>query len=109
MDTELERHFEVSAGGVFMKRMGPATNKEVNKKLCFTATDKAALVEILYQLSQRAECHFVKYSVEPKDGMYLGRCFLNDEQLLGRLWREYKAHPKVMCNVQDDDFTLPFR
>lgn len=92
-----------------MKRLGRVGDKRVNKKLCFTATDKVALIEILYELSQRPECHFVKYSVEPKDGMYLGRCFLDDEQLLGRMWRSYKAHPKVMCSVQDDDFTLRHR
>ena len=92
-----------------MKRMGAQREKIVNKKLCFVATNKDLLVEILYELSLRPECHFVKYSVKAKDGMFLGRCFLNDETLLGTLWSEYKLHPQVMCTVQDDEFTLDYR
>ncbi len=105
----LESEFEQTTNGVFMKRAGPASERSVNKKLCFTATDKAVLVEVLFELSQNEACHFVKYSIEPRDGMYLGRCFLNDEELLGEMWKRYKPHPRLMCNVQDDDFTERFR
>ncbi len=41
--------------------------------------------------------------------MYLGRCFLPDDEEAGKLWREYKVHARMMCNIQDDEFTLPFR
>jgi hypothetical protein len=41
--------------------------------------------------------------------MYLGRCFMSDEQTIGELWDEYKRHPKLMCSVQDDDFTHAHR
>ena len=44
----------------------------------------------------------------PRDGMYLGRCFLTDEHEVGLLWAQYKAHPRMFCSVQDDDFTRPF-
>lgn len=105
----LENQFEPTANGVFMARAGPSKERLVNKKLCFTATDKQALVAILLELSRHEACYFVKYSIEPKDGMYLGRCFLNDESLLGQMWKRYKPHPRVMCNVQDDDFVSRFR
>ena len=65
--------------------------------------------ESLSELADRPDCYYVKYSIEPRDGMYLGRCFLLHDQEVGTLWREYKKHPRMMCNVQDDDFTLPFR
>lgn len=80
-----------------------------NKKLCFVATDQTFLVALLTELSDRDDCWAVKYSVEPRDGMYLGRCFLRDAQTVGELWDEYKRHPKLMCSVQDDDFTGSFR
>jgi hypothetical protein len=51
----------------------------------------------------------VKYSIEPRDGMYLGRAFFVDGDLLGRLWAAYKSHPKLFCSVQDDDWTKCFR
>ncbi len=93
-----------------MCRDGPAAAQpHCNKKLCFTATDKAFLVELLFELSRQPDCFFVKYSVVPKDGMYLGRCFLLTEERVGELWRQYKAHPKLTCSIQDDDFTLRFR
>jgi hypothetical protein len=109
---DIERAFE--SRGPYMCRSGPARAGgtglcPVNKKLCFTATDKDFLVALLHELSLREECFFVKVSAEPRDGMYLGRCFLVDEELLGRLWQTYKAHPKLMCSIQDDDYTARFR
>jgi len=41
--------------------------------------------------------------------MYLGRCFLMDEHEVGVVWAEFKAHQRLFCTVQDDDFTAPFR
>lgn len=108
---ELESRFSPSASGLYMCRQGaaPSGGPRCNKKLCLTATDKPFLIRLLHDLSLRDDCVFVKYSIAPRDGMYLGRCFLTDEFRIGALWRELKAHPKLMCSVQDDDFTLQFR
>ena len=104
--------FQATSSGVFMERRGAGWNVERHfsqKKLCFIATDQALLVGVLSELADRPGCYYVKYSIEPRDGMYLGRCFLLHDQEVGTLWREDKKHPRMMCNVQDDDFTRPFR
>ena len=104
--------FQVTSNGVFMERRGVSWNDErrfSQKKLCFIATDRALLVRVLSELADRPDCYYAKYSIEPRDGMYLGRCFLLDDAEVGTLWREYKKHARMMCNVQDDAFTLPFR
>ena len=104
--------FQATSGGVFMERRGAGWNAErhcSHKKLCFVATDQGLLGRVLGELADRPDCYYAKYSIEPRDGMYLGRCFLLHDQEVGTLWREYKKHPRMMCNVQDDDFTLPFR
>ena len=49
------------------------------KKLCFVATDQALLADVLGQLAERPDCVYVKYSIDPRDGMYLGRWFLMDD------------------------------
>jgi hypothetical protein len=79
------------------------------KKLCFVATDQALLIEMLTELAERPDFYYAKYSIVPRDGMYLGRCFLTDEHEVGVLWAKYKAHPRLFCSVQDDGFTAPFR
>lgn len=110
--TTLFPDFEPVHNGVFLQRRGGGYRPGgpyTNKKLCFVATDQHVLSELLLELSHRDDCYMVKFSVEPKDGMYLGRCFLLDEQTIGKLWQEYKVHPRLMCSVQDDDFTLPYR
>lgn len=35
--------------------------------------------------------------------------FEADGESVGRLWAEYKSHPKLMRSVQDDEYTLAFR
>jgi len=107
----LEGQFAEANGGVFMARDGaaPRTLTPSQKKLCFVATDKAFLVSLLYELSLRPDCWWVKYSVKPRDGMYLGRCFMTSDEVAGRLCQEYKAHPKLMVAIQDDDFFERFR
>ena len=80
-----------------------------NKKVCFVATDRAFLAALLYELSTRADCYYVKYSVEPRDGMYLGRCFLASDEAAGRLCEEYKGHAKLMTTIQDDAFFADYR
>ena len=98
--------------GPFMERNGRAYREGgrfVNKKLCLVATNKALLVGVLYELSERETCFYVKYSREPRDGMYLGRCFMTDVFAPGRAWRALKSHPRLMCSIQDDDFARLFR
>jgi hypothetical protein len=110
--SQIESAFEMTPNGSFMERHGPAWNEEqrfCQKKLCFVATDLSLLAEVLGELAERADCAYVKYSVRPRDGMYLGRCFLQDEEQVGTLWSKYKAHPRMMCSVQDDEFTRHFR
>ena len=110
--SQVEKAFQITPTGAFMERRGAAWNEQrrfSQKKLCFVATDKALLAEVLAQLAERADCFYVKYSVRQRDGMYLGRCFLLDEQEVGTLWAKYKKHPRMMCSVQDDEFTHPFR
>ena len=105
-------HFRLSSNGYFMEIRGAASffnKRSCNKKLCFVATDQALLADVLRELAERPDCHYVKYSVEPRDGMYLGRCFLMDDYDIGVLWAKYKEHPRLFCSVQDDDFTAPYR
>ena len=64
-----------------------------NKKLCFVATDREYLAGLLAELVERPDCYYVKYSVHPRDEMYLGRCFLMDENEVGKLWDRFKPHP----------------
>jgi hypothetical protein len=108
---ELEREFTATHGGKFMSRYGAAGQATISskKKVCFVATDKPFLVQLLYELSLRDDCQFVKYSVEPCDGMYLGRCFLVSDDAAGRLCQQYKPHPKLMVTLQDDEFFAAFR
>ena len=108
--TEIEALFEPNHD-VFRARWGPSGKggAHSHRKLCFVATDREYLVRLLHELSERDDCHFTKYSVEAKDGMYLGRAFMKDDRIVGDLWDKYKRDPKLMCSVQDDDFTLSFR
>jgi len=80
-----------------------------NRKLCLVATDKEYLVRLLFELSNDESFYFVKYSSMPKDGMYLGRVFLSDETKVALLWRKLRSDSKLMCSIQDDDFTAPYR
>ena len=108
---EDNKRFQRTLNGYFMHLHGPAWERGpgCNKKLCFVATDRAFLADVLLQLAERPDCRYVKYSVYPRDGMYLGRCFLKDEHEVGALWAEFKSHPRLFCTIQDDDFTAPFR
>jgi hypothetical protein len=110
--SQIDRQFRPTLNGVFMERCGPAWHRWAqccNKKLCFVANDKAYLAYFLGRLADRPDCYYVKYSVRPRDGMYLGRCFLMDEHAVGMLWAECKEDPRMFCSVQDDDFTAPYR
>ena len=98
--------------GRFMARNGAARTPDAaycNKKICFAATDLSFLAQLLLELSEHPKAYFVKFSTRPRDGMYLGRCFFTDEELVGETWAKYKGHPKVFCNIQDDDFSIGWR
>ncbi len=104
--------FEPRHDDYFQIRNGRGRQPDVaysNKKLCFVATDQQFLADLLRELSDRDDCYFVKFTTAPKDGMYLGRCFLLTDTAVGELWQHYKVHPRLMCTVQDDDFTAAFR
>jgi len=107
---ELEAHFTPRLG-LFMARDGAARPGGVcsNKKLCFVSTDKRYLASLLLELSKRADCYVVKYSITPHYGMHLGRAFMISDDIVGTLWAHYKAGENVYCTVQDDDFTERFR
>lgn len=108
-----EQHFRRSRSGHFMERDGAARKPGVafckDKKVCFFARDQALLASVLYALSRRPDSYYVKYSVEPRDGVYLGRCFMVDRELVGQVWAEFKMHPRLHCCVQDDAFTSDYR
>jgi hypothetical protein len=108
---DLESEFVPMHGGAFMARYGGAGKSAVysKKKICLVATDKRFLMTLLYQFSMRDDCYFVKYSTVDRDGMYLGRCFLTSDSAAGRLCQEYKAHPKLMVSIQDDEFFETYR
>jgi len=104
--------FYSAMGGVFMARDGVARKPDAtycNKKICFAATDLAFLAQLLRELSEHPKAYFVKFSTRPREGMYLGRCFFIDEETVGETWAKYKGHPKVFCNIQDDDFSTQWR
>jgi hypothetical protein len=110
--TDSDCRFKLTPMGFYMECRGPGWNDQercCQKKLCFVATDQALLADVLGQLAGRPDCYYVKYSVAPREGMYLGRCFLLDEREVGAVWAKYKSHPRMMCSVQDDDFTRNYR
>ena len=99
--------------GSFLNRDGKArsnSGSHSNKKLCFVSTDKNFLMELLIKLSDLKDCYFVKLTAEPKDGMYLGRCFFTSDQLVGEYWAKYKQpkhkwRPKKSVLSKHDQYT----
>lgn len=109
---EMQAKFSPTPGGAFMERYGKAREsgkKASQKKLCFVATNQGYLADFLSELTEDPNCYYVKFSTQAKDGMYLGRCFMTQDEMAGRLWTKFKPHPKLMCTIQDDDFTKEFR
>jgi hypothetical protein len=78
-------------------------------KLCLVATDLQYLISFLERAVTRPDGYYVKYAPEAKDGMYLGRVFLDDDEALGQLWSEVKKDDKLLASVQDDHFIQTFR
>jgi hypothetical protein len=109
---EIEPGFEPFMDNKFMRCWGRAGAQEEtgsNKKLCFVAVGKRVLVQTLLDLSDRPDCYPVKYSTWNKGGMFLGRCFMTNDQIVRDLWQRLKPHPNLMCTIQDDDLTAQFR
>ena len=108
--------FKYSDRNILMFRYGPADDggdAPCSWKLCITATDENYLVELLYNISEREDCYFVKFSPSgsPKcrDGMFLGRVFLTTKEKTGELWCKLRTDTKLMCNIQDDNETTKYR
>jgi hypothetical protein len=111
MSENVESEFTPSNGGNFMERFGPVgpDGHYSQKKVCLAATDREFLVRFLYEVSLRDDCYYVKFSTRPRDGMYLGRCFLATDHAAAQLCQDLKAHPKFLVSIQDDDFFNQFR
>lgn len=110
MTQDLENQFTPTRSGVYMERSGPAgVEARTRRKVCFVATDKPFLFGLLHRLSLREDCCYVKYSVAPRDGMYLGRCFFTSDDAAARLCAQYKAHPKLLVTLQDDGYFAKYR
>lgn len=107
---ELYAKFEKKGG--FLRRDGPAraAGRYSNKKLCFTSTSLEPMARLLYELSLRPDCFWVKLDekVGPH-GMVRGRCFLVTDAAVGGFWNRYKVTDTVLCTIQDDDFTEQYR
>lgn len=98
--------------GSFICLDGPAKKrgeKPSKVKVCFVSTDQILLKDILSSLATHEDCYWVKYSKTPKGDMFLGRCFFTSSDRAGQIWAEFKPHPKLMVNIQDDEFASKFR
>jgi putative acetyltransferase len=97
--------------GRFMDRTGPHGREAArsSQKLCIVATDLSLLKDMLYGLSLRADCAFVKYGTYVRDGMYLGRVFLATDAAAAELCEALKGHPRLLVSLQDDNFFNAFR
>jgi putative acetyltransferase len=100
--------FEFSRNRRFKQRTGAAPQSS-SSKLCIVATDAALLVDLLYGLSLRKDCHYVKYGLVERDGMFLGRCFLETNEAVAELCQELKGHARLMVSIQDDAYFGHFR
>jgi hypothetical protein len=107
--SEVQDFWQPTPDGYFMEHRRSKWKRGSQKKLCFVARSQGLLAEVLKELASRPDCLYVKYSLYQKDGMYLGRCFLEDDFQVGLVWADFKKHPRLFCSVQDDDFTSQFR
>ena len=106
--SEAPDFWQQTPDGYFMEHRRSKWARGSQKKLCFVARSQGLLAETLEELASRPDCLYVKYSTYQKDGMYLGRCFLEDDDQVGLVWAEFKKHPPF-CSVQDDEFISQFR
>lgn len=106
-----DARFRLVPSGRFADRRGPLAPGAAysHKKLCLVATDLDFLRELLYGLSLRDDCYYVKYGTIAREGMYLGRCFLTTDQAVSELCQELKGHARLMVSLQDDAWFNTFR
>jgi hypothetical protein len=98
--------------GSFLYLDGPAKRKGLSfskTKVCMTCRHESVLRDLLLEIARNPGCYWVKMSVEPKDGMFLGRCFFTTSEMAGKMWARYRSHPLLLVNLQDDDFVSQFR
>lgn len=103
--------FTLVPSGRFRERFGPRGQDAVfsSKKLCLVATDPACLIDVLYGISLRQDCVYVKYGMIARDRMYLGRVSLATDQAVSELCQALKGHPRLMVSLQDDAWFNTFR
>jgi putative acetyltransferase len=103
--------FTPARSGRFRERYGLVGRggAHSSKKLCLAATDAGFLIDLLYGLSLREDCFYVKYGTVARDGMYLGRCFLASDEAASELCYELKGHPRLLVSLQDDAWFAKFR
>lgn len=112
MSTTLDDpRFTPVRSGRFRERYGLLGRGAVysSKKLCLVATDAGFLIDLLYGLSLRQDCFYVKYGMVARDGMYLGRCLLATDEAASQLCNELKGHPRLLVSLQDDAWFAEFR
>jgi putative acetyltransferase len=97
--------------GRFMGRFGRLGEGAAHsdKKVCLVATDPAFLIDVLYGLSLREDCYYVKYGTIAREGMYLGRCWFQTDRAAAELCNAFKGHARLMASIQDDTFFQDFR
>jgi putative acetyltransferase len=82
MPNHVDPRFRRTNKGRFAERLGPQGPGVAHseKKLCVVATDLSLLCDLLFGLSLRHDCYYVKYGLVEREGMCLGRI----EQAFGR-------------------------
>jgi hypothetical protein len=108
--------FQLTRSGRFRERFGPAgpsatlsPKTSSPKKVCLVATDAAFLIDLLYGVSLRPDCGYVKYGMVLRDGMVLGRCCMATDRAAALLCAALKGHPRLLVTLQDDDSFNSFR
>lgn len=103
--------FKLVPSGRFRERFGPLGRDAAfsNMKLCLVATDPVRLLDLLYGISLRQDCFYVKYGMIAREGMYLGRVSLATAEAVSELCQQLKGHPSLMVSLQDDAWFDKFR
>jgi putative acetyltransferase len=111
MSIEKDPRFTPWESGRFMARFGRLGERAPHSdtKLCLVATDPEFLIDLLYALSLREDCWYVTYGTVAREGMYLGRCWLETDGAVAELGKELKGHPRLMVSVQNDSLLRSVR
>jgi len=99
-----DSRFSAGPSGRAMTRFGRlgehAPHSQLNLRL--VSTVPAFLIELLYGVSLRQDCWCVNYSQVPRDGMYLGQLWLQNDGAVAGLYQDLKRHPRLMVSMQSD-------